>query len=134
MKLLLDTHVLLWSLLEPERLTAEARRRLEDDRNELWISPISAWETLLLIERGRVELGPETQSAAAWVRRALAAAPLREAPLTVEVALASRIVRLDHRDPADRFLVATASVYDLVLATADARLLACPDIRTLRCA
>ena len=54
---------------------------------------------------------------------ALTRTPMLEAPLNREVALRSRTVRVEHDDPADRFLAATADVYDLVLATADRRLL-----------
>lgn len=62
---------------------------------------------------------------------ALMEAPLHEAPLNHEVALASRTIKLEHEDPADRFLAATATIYDLALATADARLLAGKGFRTL---
>ena len=57
--------------------------------------------------------------------------PISEAPMTVDVALASRTVDVEHRDPADRFIVATAKVYGLKLVTADARLLRCRDIEVL---
>jgi len=57
------------------------------------------------------------------VEQALATVPVREAPLTLEVALTTPGIRLAHRDPADRFLVATAVVFDLTLVTADRRLL-----------
>ena len=56
---------------------------------------------------------------------------MHEAPLNHEVALASRAITVGHEDPADRFLAATAAIYDLVLATADARLLAGKGFRTL---
>jgi PIN domain nuclease of toxin-antitoxin system len=128
MNLLLDTHVWLWSLLAPERLGAEASTLLLDPGNRLHLSPISVWETLLLAERGRVEL---TGDAGAWVARALDEVPIFEAPLTFEVALQSRTVRLSHEDPSDRFLAATARALDLVLLTADQRLLDCPDVRTM---
>jgi PIN domain nuclease of toxin-antitoxin system len=57
-----------------------------------------------------------------WVREAMKRAPLREAPLTHEVALETGNIHLPHRDPADRFLVATARVFGLTLVTADERL------------
>jgi len=119
-RLLLDTHIWVWSQLEPDRLSRKVRTALEDPEAELWLSPISVWELLLLIERGRVTLtgAPET-----WVQDALRASPLREAPLTHAVALESRRVTLPHPDPADRFLAATARLLDLALVTADARLL-----------
>jgi PIN domain nuclease of toxin-antitoxin system len=86
------------------------------------LSPISVWEFLLLAERGRVELVRGT-SPAQWVEKALEACPLQEAPLNRAVALRSRTVDVPHGDPADRFLAATADVFDLTLATADERLL-----------
>lgn len=128
MRLLLDTHIFLWSLLEPERLSPQAAAALEDKANELWLSSIVIWEVLVLAERGRVVLKPDAIS---WVRRAMQKVPFREAPVTHEVAIQSRLVELPHRDPADRFLAATALVYELTLVTADKRLLDNPSIPTL---
>ena len=119
-KLLLDTHIFLWSLLEPTRLSERVAAELENPLNELWVSPIVTWEILLLAERGRLQLEPD---AATWVRRACRAVAFREAPLTHEIAIESRAIDLGHPDPADRFLAATALVYDLTLVTADERLL-----------
>jgi len=122
MKLLLDTHVWLWSHVTPERLSKRAASALASSRNELWLSPVSVWEFMLLAERGRIRvqghMSPET-----WVREALTRAPLHDAPLTRDVALRSRTIQLGHEDPADRFLAATAAAYDLVLVTADERML-----------
>ncbi len=120
MRLLLDTHIWLWALLEPERLTAEVRAALASPENELWLSPISVWEALLLAERGRLSV---PAPAGDWIREMVSAMPRREAPVTHEVAILSREVTLAHQDPADRFLAATARVFDLTLVTADERLL-----------
>lgn len=120
MRILLDTHIWLWSLLEPAHLTQRAKAELEDQSNELWLSPISTWEVLILAERGRIVLNMEPKS---WIETAFLQVPLREAPLTHEVAIQSRYIDLPHQDPADRFLVATAGVYDLTLLTADERLI-----------
>lgn len=125
MSLLLDTHVWIWSLLEPDRLGPRTRAAVEDPGVEKWLSPISVWETLMLAERGRLQLEPSPE---AWVRANLARLPLREAALTFEVAVASRDRRIVATDPADRFLAATARVYDLVLVTADARLRSVPGV------
>lgn len=119
LRLLLDTHIWLWGLLEPERLGQDVVRQLEDPGNELWLSPISVWETLLLAERGRLDLDATPQD---WVDRQLNRVALRDAPLTREVALVSRSLELPHQDPADRFIAATAAVYQLTLVTADFRL------------
>ena len=127
MRPLLDTHIFLWGLLEPERLRPEVVTALEDKSNELWLSPIVIWEVLMLAERGRVVLRPD---AVTWVRRALEKFPFQEAALTHEVAIQSQLIELPHPDPADRFLAATALVYGLTLVTADERLLRCPSIPT----
>jgi PIN domain nuclease of toxin-antitoxin system len=126
LKLLLDTHIWFWSLAEPDRLRRTVRAAIRRTANELWVSPISAWELLVLAERGRVELGAEPHK---WVTDALARIPAQEAALTFDVAIRSREIMSVHPDPADRFLVATALVYGLTLVTADELLIkarACP--------
>lgn len=128
MRLLLDTHIWVWSLLDPSRLSRRVRAELESPDNELWLSPISAWELLVLIEKGRVEVDKEGVQ---WVAEVSRSAALREAALTHEVAVESRVIDLPHQDPADRFLAATARVYDLTLVTADERLLTSRRISTL---
>ncbi len=119
MRLLLDTHVWLWALLDPSRLSQRAQRLLHDPANELWLSPVSVWEAHLLAERGRIELDAPPGD---WIERELTRFPLRDAPLTRSIAIGSRAVRLPHADPADRFIAATAAVGDLDLVTADAQL------------
>ena len=120
MKLLLDTHVILWSAAEPERFPQNIAVELENESNELWFSPISVWEILLLAEKQRVILETEHKMS---IRKILQNLPLREAVINQEVAIQSRYVDLPHQDPADRFLAATAMVYDLTLVTADSRLI-----------
>lgn len=119
MKLLLDTHVWIWSQLATEKLSTRVKRALTSESNEIWLSPISVWELTLLVEKGRVELD---RGVGEWV--AQAASPLKEAPLTLEIVLEATRFSLPHDDPADRFLAATARVLDLSLVTSDARLLA----------
>ena len=119
MKLLLDTHILIWAVAEPRRLKSAILDALPEA--QLWVSPISAWECLLAAEKGRLDLGPDP---ARWFRDAIQLVAAREAPLTHAVALMSRKINVAHQDPADRFLAATAVVYDLTLATEDDRLIA----------
>ena len=126
MKLLLDTHIWLWSLAEPARLGRRVRREITDPSNELWLSPVSSWEALLLNAKGRIRLHASLEE---WLARATA--QMREAPLTHEIVLAAHQLRLSHPDPADRFLAATAKILDLTLVTADARLLELKEISTL---
>ena len=126
MRLLLDTHIWLWSLGEPTRLGGRVRQLITDRNNELWLSPVSTWEALLLNAKGRIRLHGDL---AAWLARATA--HLREAPLTHEIVLAAQQLPLPHPDPADRFLAATAQVLGLTLVTADERLLGLGEIKTL---
>lgn len=120
-RLLLDTHIWLWALLDPDRLSPAVRAELASAENELWLSPISVWEAMLLAERGRVRVDTTPTE---WVERMVTALPRREAALTHDIAVASRQLTLTHEDPADRFLAATAQVLGLTLVTADARLIA----------
>jgi len=124
LKLLLDTHIWLWSLQDPKRLGKRVQQELRNPANELWLSPISTWEALTLNATGRIRL---RGNLAEW----MATAPLREAPLTHEIALAARQLPLPHQDPADRFLATTAQVLDLTLVTADNDLLGLGEIATL---
>jgi PIN domain nuclease of toxin-antitoxin system len=125
LKILLDTHIWLWSLHDPNRIGPRALRELQDISNEFWLSPISTWEALTLHQKGRVTLHGNLQ---AWL--ALATAGKHEAPLTHEIALIARQLPL-HQDPADRILAATAQVHELTLLTADEKLLGLGNIKTL---
>lgn len=128
MKLLLDTHIWLWSLTDRKRLTQRVIVALGDPDNELWLSPISIWELVVLCQKGRLNLDQDVDS---WVAHKLNAVPLQEAPVTYEVARETRRLRLPHRDPADRFLLATAKVFELTLVTADERLLKAREVAVL---
>ena len=115
-------------MLEPERLGEKTAEILESIDNELWLSPISLWEVIVLAEKGRIELDNEPGK---WLKTALRQLPVREAPLNFNIAIESRYITVSHQDPADHFIAATAKVYDLILVTADQNLLACPDIQSL---
>lgn len=128
MKLLLDTHIWLWSVLDPNRLTRRVEKALKDPANELWLSPVSVAELIVLLRKGRVKLPHDV---AGWVARTVEQLQISEAPLTIEVALAISSLDFRHGDPADQFLAATAKVLDLTLVTADERLLDLPGIRVL---
>jgi PIN domain nuclease of toxin-antitoxin system len=80
----------------------------------------------LLAEKKRLRIKSDPY---AWVERTLDG--LREAPLNKHVAMESRRLNLPHKDPADRFIAATALVYDLILVTADQKLLECSRLKSL---
>jgi PIN domain nuclease of toxin-antitoxin system len=101
MKLLLDTHIWLWVVHDPKRLGRRLFQELKNESNELWLSPISTWEVLILNFKGRVHVHGDLGE---WLARATAGT--HEAPLAHEIALAARQLPL-HQDPADRILAAT---------------------------
>jgi PIN domain nuclease of toxin-antitoxin system len=127
-KLLLDTTVWVWSLLEPERLTKRVHAALESADAELWLSPLSVWQLLALIEAGHVvvDADPET-----WIGEALRAVPVREASLSHEVARRGHRLHVRGVNVSSRLLAATAQVYDLTLVTADRRLANTKELRVL---
>jgi PIN domain nuclease of toxin-antitoxin system len=128
MNLLLDTHIWIWNETAPEKLSSETNRELANPENQLWLSPVNIWEMTVLLERRRIEL---KQDFRAWAEESVKDLQLREAPITWEVAHELRYTMLGHRDPADRFLVATARVYDLTLITADERLITVQGLKVL---
>jgi PIN domain nuclease of toxin-antitoxin system len=126
LRLLLDTHIWVWSVQDPDRLSERVQAELADPENERWLSPISAWEVLTLEQKNRISLLPNFED---WMAGAIA--PFRQAPITHDIALASRHLTLRHNDPADRLLVATAKVLGLTLVTADKLLLDLREISIL---
>ena len=130
MKLLLDTHVWLWAV-SGGKLRKRARRALEDPQNELWLSPVSLWETTQLYAQGKIRV---EESIERWLELALRELPCREAYVTNEIALDARAFALPAGDVTDRLLGATARVLGLTLLTADPNLLACEDFPTARAA
>ncbi len=121
----MDTHIWLWAVLDPKKLGAHVSEELKKDTNELWLSPFSTWEALILNFKGRIHLEGDL---AQWMAQATAG--VKEAPFTHQVALLARQLPL-HQDPADRILAATAQILDLTLVTADERLLGLGSIRTM---
>ena len=125
--ILLDTHVLVWASLAPERLGDQASRRFEQawagGGQSVGVSAVSFWEVAMLVAKGRLHL---EQTPMQW-RRTWLAAGLAEWPLSG--AIGSGAVHLDGfhsdpADPADRWIVATALDLGAELLTADERLLA----------
>jgi len=103
-RLLVDTHVLLWTVAEPDRLPSAHRERLESPDNEVLFSAASIWELAIKLQIGRLALpvGAE-EIAGAAVRMGFG-----ELPVTAAHAASIRRLPLHHRDPFDRLLVAQA--------------------------
>jgi PIN domain nuclease of toxin-antitoxin system len=120
MKYLLDTHALVWSLMNQARLSVRARKIIENTKYEFWVSSISAWEIMRLCEQGRLKLKSSPQT---WIESVFSTTPIQEAPINRTIAIESRRVKLPHEDAADRFIVATAIAYGLTLITADSLIL-----------
>ena len=128
MKILLDTHIWIWYLLDDARLSLQLQRAIADSNNELWLSPISVWEALILAEKGRISVQPDPIT---WINLALQSLETREAQMNHAIAILSRQVVLPHKDPADRFIVATAIYYGLTLATVDTNIIGSSAVQTL---
>jgi PIN domain nuclease of toxin-antitoxin system len=115
-RLLLDTHVLLWSALEPERLTATARAALEDGENEVFVSAVSAWEIAIKQSLGKLELARPAEQ---WLPEVLRTSGFEPLDVTLASALRVRALPWHHRDPFDRLLIAQALEENLTLVTSD---------------
>lgn len=115
--IVLDTHVWLWWLSAPDRLSSRARREIAD-ASEIGVSTMSVWELATLVRRGRLELDRPVGD---WVARAFSDARTSAIAPTPEMALQAAL--LDQRsfpgDPADRFIFASARTLRATLVTRD---------------
>jgi PIN domain nuclease of toxin-antitoxin system len=127
MKLLLDTHIWIWSISQPEKLGRAVRRELQNPKNEIYVSPVSIWEAGHLVRRGRLKIKLRLS---ACLARTLAG-PFREAPFNFAVAAEAAGLKLPQSDRGDVFLAATASVLGFTLVTSDEQLLACDWLKTM---
>jgi len=115
MKLLLDTHLLLWAAGEPGRLPARARALIKDPANELIFSAASLWEIVIKRSLGRDDFRVDPR----LLRRGLLDNSYRELPVSSEHAVAVDSLLPIHKDPFDRILIAQATVEGLALLTVD---------------
>jgi PIN domain nuclease of toxin-antitoxin system len=118
--ILLDTHVLLWWALDPDRLSSAAAASLQAmERRGGFASAISIWELGIKVQRGKLELGLPI---AEFARRIERSQIIELVPVTTATWLRSLDLAWDHRDPADRVIVATALQQDVPLVTADSEI------------
>jgi len=122
-KVLLDTHVLLWAAAAPERL-GSWRQGLMDAERRL-VSAASSWELAIKQNLGKVDLGIDVRT---WVGRAIQELQLEQLSITGEHAAAVEHLPPVHRDPFDRILVVQATSESAVLLTADRSLLGYGDV------
>ena len=118
MKLLLDTQILLWAAGQPERLSAAARKQLDDPKNELLFSAASLWEIAIKKSLGREDFRVEPR----LLRRGLLDNGYIELAVTSEHAVSIDSLPDLHRDPFDRILLAQALIEGVTLLTTDAEL------------
>ena len=120
MKLLLDSHIWIWWVMDPKKVSRRVTRELERPGNERWLSPVSTWEFLRVAASPRFQTREDPRR---LVADALRSGVFREAPLTHEIAQVAASIRLSTGDPVDYFSVATSMVLRLTLVTADRALI-----------
>ena len=117
MRLLLDTHALMWFLLDAQRLSSQARTLMVDLSNELWVSPASLWELAIKISLGKYALEKDFRT---FFDEQLEDNRLEIMPITVRHAAAVATLPFHHRDPFDRLIIAQAVVEQVPVLSADA--------------
>jgi PIN domain nuclease of toxin-antitoxin system len=115
MKLLLDTHLLLWAAGEPQRLSKPVRKLIDNPDNELLFSAASLWEVAIKRRLGREDFKVDAR----LLRRGLLDNGYSELPIISDHVVATESLPLLHRDPFDRILVAQATVEGVTLLTID---------------
>ena len=123
MRVLLDTHVLVWAATTPERLGADLA--VIEDADRRIVSAVCVWELAIKQHIGKLSLGSDVGT---WMRRATSELALDHLPVTADHAAAVEHLPDVHRDPFDRLLVAQAVAEGAVLLTADERLAAYGDV------
>jgi PIN domain nuclease of toxin-antitoxin system len=116
MKLLLDTHVLLWAAGTPDKLSSTARTLVEDKENELYFSAASLWEITIKRGLGRSDFVVDARV----LRRELLDNGYQELAISSEHAVFTDNLPFLHKDPFDRILLAQAAVEGITLLTSDA--------------
>lgn len=127
MKLLLDTHALLWWVWDSAKLGKQARSLIRSDDTLIWVSAASIWEVSIKAPLGRLDRLPPFEEE---LRIELERSDFRPLPITFDHARAVSKLPLHHRDLFDRMLIAQARCEELTLLTADPAI-ASYDVRTI---
>lgn len=128
--ILLDTHVLIFDALAPERLSARALAAIEQGaaRGELAWADISLWETAMLVARGRISPAVDAQP---FIEDMLLARRVQVLTISPEIAVLAQDPAFTHGDPADRLIAATARRHGVPLVTADEKLRGLPGVTSI---
>ena len=116
MRLLLDTHTLLWSVEDPSQLSAAALVALQDPANQRLLSAATIWELAIKVGQGKIVLAMPYRQ---WMETAIADLQLDILPITVEYAERQSILPAHHKDPFDRLIIAQALVEGIAVLGAD---------------
>jgi len=128
-RLLLDTHVWIWTQEKPDEMGEETRHMILDGENEILVSSVSTLEIARMVSIGSIVLARELRH---WVREGLLALEGKSLVIDHEVAAESyHLPEPFHKDPADRMLVATARLQGCTLLTADRLILDYPHVRSV---
>jgi len=115
MKLLLDTHLLLWAAAASERMPRQARKMINASDNDLYFSAASLWEIVIKQGLGRADFQVDPKE----LRRGLTENGYSELDITSEHAIAVNTLKSLHKDPFDRLLIAQAIVEGMTLLSSD---------------
>ncbi len=129
--ILLDTHILIWDALVPERLSPKAKRTIAqaNQADGMLIADITLWEIAMLIQKRRVQIDTDCQS---FIQLLLQANRIEVRSISPKIAaLSVQLPRSINKDPADRLIVATALVENVSLVTADRNLQSAIQISTI---
>lgn len=127
-ELLLDTHVWIWVSIEDEKSFTSKAHRLIHQASQKWISAISCWELVKLVEKKRISFSIPLVK---WIRRSLNEFNITIADLSPEIAVESTQLKDFHNDPVDQIIVATSRVLALPLMTSDRKILDYTDANTI---
>jgi len=130
--IVLDTHVWLWWLSNPEKLTPAATQRIDREVNDgqICISSISAWEIAMLVSKGRLELSIDVVD---WLAVSESLPYIKFVPIDDRIAVQSVQLRdILHNDPADRIIIATAITLNTSVVSSDKKILAHSFVKSIR--
>lgn len=128
MKLVLDTCALLWAVASPKELSARAKKLLQDEATEVFVTPMSCAEIACLVERKKIQIDRHWKL---WFRHFVDQNGWEVVPIDLPIIEESYSLPGDfHRDPVDRILVATTRLFDAHILTADQKIRDYPHVRS----